>query len=919
MIFPLSNFLSALKSRKVNGLCCLSVVVASCFSISSAASVKPTYHEDLDQIRTRLLVEKEFTNRENYQLRIFMMKQWIASLQQMGVNTEAVLGETEILKANFPWNLKRFGGVAPKLTDAQAEKVFPAVDRGYAILEEIFESLGPLSEEPASSDYKQNVRTVGEGAKKQDIVYEDWPLYQKNIGHKGSVETDVVMAGEEAWKFPIGFAWEVQPVIEDGIVYAVSPGMRTMMYSLDLDTGEEIWKTKQVAPIVLDQLYWTPAAGSTPRMHKDKIIVRDIGSRGNNSDTRYSIIIDKKTGEIEDRIETGHVDYRTGYAPVVADDRFIVYPYGVHDIHEEPAVAGPFNRLRCKDVKTGRMLWEMFTGPTLAEPALLGSSVVTGTMAGKVFCFELKSPKKGVRPGAVRWQFKAEGGVNKTPLIADGKVIFGDNAGVIYCLSETNGTVLWKYDTHTPEARSLKNFSTPILANGNIYIGSADSHLYSLDVQTGDLNWKYRAADWVRSRPVVDGKRIYLASFDGTLVCLEDQGKHAVERWSEKVGTHQSLADLSFEDGKVLISTTDLYLWCYSETGELLWRKSLIESAYDGDYRILLEQVSGGAYFQSKVTAADGNVFFGTPSRFTHAVDSETGAELWRFELGAAISVAPSYYEGRIYVGQQGGEEYFYCIDANSGQKVWQQSIGWVWGSCNIAEGKVFVPCIDGYATALDARTGDIVWRHRANASVCTEPTIHGGDVIFGAWDKFIYSFDMHTGELNWTNFFSHGSDSGAMIAHEGKLYFPSPGNEFRSLDAATGKLDWAIHVPASIFNVTPAFNDEHVFASAMIGRMLGSTPVHCNVYKIDIHSQEIEWTHPGGGHTAPVVAGGRVYVGSLTSPYLYSLDEAGNGDGTTDLHWKFRMENRMEEACAAIYGDKIYILNSGGWVYAVE
>jgi hypothetical protein len=31
------------------------------------------------------------------------------------------------------------------------------------------------------------------------------------------------------------------------------------------------------------------------------------------------------------------------------------------------------------------------------------------------------------------------------------------------------------------------------------------------------------------------------------------------------------------------------------------------------------------------------------------------------------------------------------------------------------------------------------------------------------------------------------------------------------------------------------------------------------------------------------------------------------------------RMENRMEEAFAAFYGDKFYLLRSGGWVYAVE
>ena len=51
----------------------------------------------------------------------------------------------------------------------------------------------------------------------------------------------------------------------------------------------------------------------------------------------------------------------------------------------------------------------------------------------------------------------------------------------------------------------------------------------------------------------------------------------------------------------------------------------------------------------------------------------------------------------------------------------------------------------------------------------------------------------------------------------------------------------------------------------------------------------------------------------------FYSLDEKGNGDGTTQCFWKFRMDNHMEEACAAFYDNKLYMLSSGGWVYAVE
>ncbi len=64
--------------------------------------------------------------------------------------------------------------------------------------------------------------------------------------------------------------------------------------------------------------------------------------------------------------------------------------------------------------------------------------------------------------------------------------------------------------------------------------------------------------------------------------------------------------------------------------------------------RILSDQIAGGAYYQSKPTAANGTVYFGTPARFVYAVDAESGKEKWKFELGGSISGAPTYDQGRI-------------------------------------------------------------------------------------------------------------------------------------------------------------------------------------------------------------------------------------------------------------------------------
>jgi outer membrane protein assembly factor BamB len=882
---------------------------------------KPCGHTEIDSIRRDFRTEK--TGKVNYKLRLFMLKQWMCTLQQMGADTSAFIDVSEVFKLNFPWNHFETGGKEKVLNLKEEKLVYPAIDEGYDILDEIYSSCNQLSREPSVLSITEVERiselsiASPETAKDLPGKIDDWPLYQKNIHHTGFIETDHTLSGKEAWKFPIGFAWEAQPVIENDIVYAASPGMRTIMYSLDLNTGKELWSTKQLPAIVVDQLYWTPCAASTPQIQDNEIIVRNMGSRGNKGDTRYAVVIDKKTGIIDRRIETGHVDYRAGYAPIAADKNYIVFPHGIHDIEGIPPVCQPFNRLICRDIESAEMMWEIPIGSTLCEPVIQGNSVITGTMDGNVFCFELET--EGAGSSRVRWQFQADAGVNKTPCVANGKVIFGSNDGSIYCLSEDDGSLIWIYKTDQPEKRSLKNFTTPLCTDGKVFIGSADHYLYCLNENDGRLEWKYKCADWLRSKPVLSRDRIYIITIDGNLSCLANRGNSCELLWEKKIGTHQSYADLVSSKGKILVTTSDLFLWCINDEGDLLWKKSLLECAYDGEHRIWLEQVAGGAYFQSKVTAADGKIFFGTPSRFIYGLDSETGKEDWKFELGAAISVAPSYSNGRIFAGQQGGEEYFYCIDAKAGQKIWQQSLGWVWGSCSIADGKVFVPCIDGYAVCLDEKSGAIIWRHRTNKSLCTEPTIENDTVFFGGWDQFMYAFDIHSGKIKWNRYFDKGSDSGSQIAYNGKLYFPCPGSQFRCLDSETGKVEWNIHIDRSNFNVTPAFHDNRVFASAMIGRCLGGIAVGCNVYCIDIDTRETVWTHPGAGHTAPIVGGGRVYFGSLASPYIYSVDEKGNGDGTTKCYWKFRMGNRVEESCGAWYNNKLYMLSSGGYIHAIE
>jgi len=65
--------------------------------------------------------------------------------------------------------------------------------------------------------------------------------------------------------------------------------------------------------------------------------------------------------------------------------------------------------------------------------------VIFGSSANdKIYALDAKT-------GQVRWTFFTEGPVRLAPVIADNKVYAGCDDGYVYCLSENDGSLVWKY------------------------------------------------------------------------------------------------------------------------------------------------------------------------------------------------------------------------------------------------------------------------------------------------------------------------------------------------------------------------------------------------------------------------------------------------------------------------------------------
>jgi len=177
-------------------------------------------------------------------------------------------------------------------------------------------------------------------------------------------------------------------------------------------------------------------------------------------------------------------------------------------------------------------------------------------------------------------------------------------------------------------------------------------------------------------------------------------------------------------------------------------------------------------------------VFFGSSlNDSVTALDTESGAEKWRFYADGPVRFAPVAWKGKVYFVSDDG--YLYCLDAATGALIWRFRGG-------PSERKVL-----GNGRLI------CVWPARG------APVLVGGTVYFaaGIWPFegiFIYALDAETGKIVWLNDGSgalyirqpHNSPAFAGVAPQGylaaigdRLLIPNGRAVPACFDRATGSL----------------------------------------------------------------------------------------------------------------------------------
>ncbi len=180
------------------------------------------------------------------------------------------------------------------------------------------------------------------------------------------------------------------------------------------------------------------------------------------------------------------------------------------------------------------------------------------------------------------------------------------------------------------------------------------------------------------------------------------------------------------------------------------------------------------------VAVVDGTVYFGSSAENkVRAIDAATGKVRWSVFTGAAVRLAPSVRNGRVYFGSDDG--FVYCVSAADGKTVWKFR-GAPTDDRLLGRGKMI--------SLWPIRTGVLV----------DNGTAYFGAGIFPGERVYLYAVNADTGKLVWKNDYmsypSGGtstrfygfSPQGYMLASATRLFVPSGRNVPAAFDRTNGK-----------------------------------------------------------------------------------------------------------------------------------
>jgi outer membrane protein assembly factor BamB len=312
-----------------------------------------------------------------------------------------------------------------------------------------------------------------------------------------------------------------------------------------------------------------------------------------------------------------------------------------------------------------------------------------------------------------------------SPITTNDTVYFASKDRV-YALDKESGGERWHWPTGEEVSPTIR--STPALGDGILYVGAMDGSLYALDTNTGSQLWSVKTGSAIRSHPLVykeaasDPGTVYFGSDDDYLYAID--ARTGEVKWKYRA-TDDIISAPCYYDGLVIFNSADSQIHAVNaSTGKVRWVQRTAVPAIG---------ISPVIYSNRVFLAAGTNLYSfrvkgGVPQTI-QLYDPATRQN----PLAGDITTTPIITDdpngtggptsGLVFLGDRGG--FFYCFQLN-GKLRWKTQklddrtvtmpvLAGKWAA-NAPPPTIYVGANKGFIYGLNADTGQITWRYRAEA-----------------------------------------------------------------------------------------------------------------------------------------------------------------------------------------------------------
>jgi len=248
-----------------------------------------------------------------------------------------------------------------------------------------------------------------------------------------------------------------------------------------------------------------------------------------------------------------------------------------------------------------------------------------------------------------------------------------------------------------------------------------------------------------------------------------------------------------------------------------------------------------------------------------YCLNAETGEKIWSLSIGYTISSnGPTVDNGKVYIGTY---NVFYCLDADTGDIIWVFDTPYTYNSaCVVSDGKVYFAShgLSGSTYSflcLDSSNGNEIWRQPLACVWSSSPAIDDGKVYIGAEDG-LHCFNANTGDKIWQYGFLTHSSSPAIA--NGRVYIGSEDRNVYCLDMDTGEVFWTYLTGDQVLS-SPAVSNGKVYITSM----------DRTIYCLDTETGNCIWSQPNmfSIMSSPAVTDNGIYIGTHNSIYFLDVE----------------------------------------------